>query len=142
MLCWPSGSATVNPVRVSRDSRPALLVPAARRDVLEGLRAVLGDARMRLLTGIYGMNMLVQGMVDVLIVIAALELLHLGSGGPGWLSVGVSARTVAVRGTSRNRAISSKNPPGPCSATRRPSAITWTLLPATTKKPWADLRRP
>jgi MFS family permease len=95
-------------LRVSRDSRPALLVPAARRDVLEGLRAVLGDARMRLLTGIYGMNMLVQGMVDVLIVIAALELLHLGSGGPGWLSAawavgGLLGGAVAVTLIGRRR---------------------------------------
>jgi hypothetical protein len=63
---------------------------------------------MRLLTGIYGMNMLVQGMVDVLIVIAALELLHLGSGGPGWLSAawavgGLLGGAVAVTLIGRRR---------------------------------------
>jgi MFS family permease len=95
-------------LRVPRDSRPALLVPAARRDVLDGLRMVLGDERMRMLTGIFGMTMLVQGMTDVLIVVAALELLDLGSGGPGWLSAawavgGLLGGAVAVTLIGRRR---------------------------------------
>jgi MFS family permease len=73
-------------MRLPRDRRPPPVAPPARRDVLEGVRTVLADRAMRLLTGIFGVSMLVQGMVDVLIVVTALELLDLGSGGPGWLS--------------------------------------------------------
>jgi MFS family permease len=82
-------------VRLPRDRRPAPLAAPARRDVLEGLRTVLADRGMRLLTGVYGMNMLVQAMVDVLIVITALELLDLGNGGPGWLSAAWAAGGIA-----------------------------------------------
>lgn len=73
-------------VGLPRDVRPAPLGAPRRRDVMDGLLTVLADRRMRLLTGVFGMNMLVQAMVDVLIVVTALELLDLGDGGPGWLS--------------------------------------------------------
>jgi len=82
-------------VRLPRDTRPAPLTPPARRDVLEGLHTVLADRAMRLLTGVYGVSMLVQAMVDVLIVVCALELLHLGAGGPGWLSAAWAAGGLA-----------------------------------------------
>ena len=41
---------------------------------------------MRLLTGVFSANMLVQGTVDVLIVVASIELLGLGESGVGWLN--------------------------------------------------------
>ena len=41
---------------------------------------------MRLLTALFTSNMFIQGMVDVLVVIAALELLGMGEAGAGWLN--------------------------------------------------------
>lgn len=54
--------------------------------LLGGLRVLRRDRRLRLLVGSYGVDMLVQGLLDVLLVVAAIELLGLGGEGAGWLS--------------------------------------------------------
>jgi MFS family permease len=54
--------------------------------VLGGLRVLRRDRRLRLLVGSYGVDMLAQGVLDVLLVVAAIELLGLGEEGAGWLS--------------------------------------------------------
>jgi MFS family permease len=74
-------------------------VPATRRvapppaedghalaDLLEGVRTVAAHRDIRLLVGVFSFDMLVQGAADVLLVVAALELLHVGEGGVGWLN--------------------------------------------------------
>src|SRR4029077_14443636 len=56
------------------------------RPVLEGFRVVLRDSALRVLVGITSVLSLVEGASDVLIVVAALGLLGLGSAGAGYLS--------------------------------------------------------
>jgi MFS family permease len=54
-------------------------------EVLGGVRAIAGDARLRLIVGLFGAQTLVAGALDVLIVVTALRLLHIGQSGVGLL---------------------------------------------------------
>jgi MFS family permease len=76
--------------RLPHDPRPAPLPQeeqvGATEEALEGFRVVWSDADMRLLTAMYAANMFVQGVVDVLLVLAAIELLGMGEEGVGWLN--------------------------------------------------------
>ncbi len=73
-----------------RDERPAAIPgaeqPSGISELLEGFRTVSGDREMSLLTGMFAANMFVQGVVDVLLVLAAIELLGMGESGVGWLN--------------------------------------------------------
>ena len=57
-----------------------------RAELLMGFRTVGAHPELRLLVGVFGADMLIQAMVDVLLVIAALEVLQMGPSGVGWLS--------------------------------------------------------
>jgi hypothetical protein len=63
-------------------------VLGARRaaEIAEGFRAVGADRRLRLVVGVLGASTLVEGAIDVLVVLVALELLDLGNAGVGWLN--------------------------------------------------------
>ena len=54
--------------------------------MLAGVRTILRHPELRLLVGAFGVDMIVQAMVDVLIVIVAISLLDMGQQGAGWLS--------------------------------------------------------
>lgn len=77
-------------LRLPRDQRPEPLEGAdalnGLAELSAGLRTIWAHPEMRFVTGIYAADMLVQGMVDVLIVLAAIELLGLGESGVGWLN--------------------------------------------------------
>jgi MFS family permease len=62
-----------------------------RHELAAGFRVVLGDARLRLLVGMTGAQALVSGMLDVFVVVLALEVLDLGNGGVGLLNAAVGA---------------------------------------------------
>jgi MFS family permease len=51
-----------------------------------GFRAIGGDSRMRLMVGLFGAQTLVNGAFVVLVTVSAFQLLHLGSGGVGYLN--------------------------------------------------------
>lgn len=74
--------------RLQRDQRPESLNSEAGGfgELSAGLHMIWAHSEMRLLTGVFAADMLVQGTVDVLIVIAAIELLELGQSGVGWLN--------------------------------------------------------
>lgn len=55
-------------------------------EALAGFGTVARDARLRLIIALYGMQTLVAGAVNVLIVVLALETLDLGKGGIGFLT--------------------------------------------------------
>ena len=55
-------------------------------ELLAGARAVWAHPEIRLLAVVYAVNSLAQGIIDVLVIIASLELLDLGAGGAGWLN--------------------------------------------------------
>jgi MFS family permease len=59
------------------------------RQALAGFKAIGSEPRLRLLVGLYGAQTLVAGALNVLIVVAALELLDLGRSGPGLLNSAV-----------------------------------------------------
>ncbi|MFL5955642.1 MAG: MFS transporter [Gaiellaceae bacterium] len=54
-------------------------------EALAGFRAVLGDRRLRVIVGLFGAQTVVAGAMGVLVVVSALRLLDLGTGGVGWL---------------------------------------------------------
>ena len=96
-------------VPLPRDVRPEPLADATARiaEMAEGARAVVADAEVRVLVGIYTVNAVVQGVIDVLLVVAAIELLALGESGVGWLNAawgvggvlgGVAALALLTRG--------------------------------------------
>jgi MFS family permease len=67
-------------------------------EALAGFRTIAAEARLRLVVVLYGAQTLVAGALNVLIVVAALELLDLGRSGPGFLNsaVGVGGLAGAV----------------------------------------------
>ena len=56
------------------------------REVLAGFAAVLAEPRMRLVLAALAVATLVQGAIDVLIVVVALDVLDAGEAGLGWLN--------------------------------------------------------
>lgn len=64
-------------------------------DVLDGLRAIRGDRRLRLVVGLYSAENLVAGSLNVLVVVAALNLLSLGDSGVGVLNGAIGAGGIA-----------------------------------------------
>ena len=92
---------------IPADHRPEPALPAQARDISEGLRAVRADAGLRLIVAVLGVTTLVEGAIDVLVVLIALELLGLGDAGVGWLNAawglggvlgGAGAVTLIARG--------------------------------------------
>jgi MFS family permease len=67
-------------------------------EALAGFRTIAGDGRLRLLVGLFSAQTLVAGALNVLIVVAALEVLGLGEAGPGYLNsaVGIGGLVGAV----------------------------------------------
>jgi MFS family permease len=55
-------------------------------ETARGVREVAGDRRLRLLIGTLTASTLIEGALDVLIVVTALSLLDLGAAGVGWLN--------------------------------------------------------
>jgi CRP-like cAMP-binding protein len=72
------------------DSRPPAAPGAVSegriRELNGGLRTVVKHPELRLVFAVFGADQLVQGMIDVLLVLAAIELLGLGEPGAGWLN--------------------------------------------------------
>jgi predicted MFS family arabinose efflux permease len=70
------------------DPRPAPLEGQAGglAELGEGFRTVRAHPEIRLLVSVYAIDALIQGVFDVLIVVAAIELLGLGESGAGWLN--------------------------------------------------------
>ena len=83
----PLLAAVASLTGLPKDERPeAIEAPDGLRELAAGLQAIRTHPELRLLTGIFAADMLVQGTVDVLVVIAAIELLGLGESGAGWLN--------------------------------------------------------
>jgi MFS family permease len=80
-------------VRTNRAAKPAMLPDRSFGELFAGFRTVGRDPFLRLLVGLYGSQTLVAGALNVLIVVAALKLVHLGDAGIGYLNsaVGVGA---------------------------------------------------
>jgi MFS family permease len=82
--------------------------PTLRREVSEGVRTAWHDPRARLLVGLLGMWTFVLGVIDVLIVVLAFEVLGTGDAGVGLMNVSIGVGSiigamVAVVMTGRRR---------------------------------------
>jgi MFS family permease len=56
------------------------------RELVAGARTVASERRLRLVVGVMTFATLVEGIVDVLVVVVAIELVAIGSAGVGWLN--------------------------------------------------------
>ena len=59
------------------------------QEAAAGFRAIVHDRRLRLVVGLFSAQTLVYGAFSVLIAVTALQLLHLGAGGVGYLNAAV-----------------------------------------------------
>jgi MFS family permease len=100
--------------RIRTDSRgdPSIEPESIMREAFAGFRAILGERRLRLVVGLYGAQTLIAGVMRVLLVVTALQILELGAAGVGFLNsavgVGAIAGTlvlVTVIGSSRLAAL-------------------------------------
>ncbi len=94
--------ATLALVRVGHDPVPPYRAATGTatprqlaRDVLGGLHAVRADPALALVVGTVAVTTFVEGIVDVLVVVAALTILHLGEAGAGWLNAAWGAGGLA-----------------------------------------------
>ena len=82
--------AALPTARIPRDTVPeyrsAAAQPYSLSASMAGFRDVARDADLRLIVGFLSAATLVEGAVDVLVVVMAIELLDLGSAGVGWLN--------------------------------------------------------
>ena len=90
------------------DHPPAPIETRVAEELLRGFRTVGQHPELRLLVGVFTFDAFVQSMMDVLIVIAALELLDIGQSGAGWLNAcwgvgGIVGAAVATALLGRDR---------------------------------------
>jgi MFS family permease len=69
-----------------RDHPPPRIETNTVEELIRGFRTVEQHPELRTLVGVFTLDAFVQSMMDVLIVIAALELLDIGQSGAGWLN--------------------------------------------------------
>lgn len=88
--------AAVALARIARDPVPEHRTGATSpRELAGGLRAVRGDPALALVIGAVAVTTFVEGIVDVLVVVSALTILHLGDAGAGWLNAAWGAGGLA-----------------------------------------------
>jgi MFS family permease len=80
--------STLMLVPLLRESEPPLTHerPQLVYETTAGFRAIGRDSRLRLVVGLFGAQTLVNGAFVVLVTVSAFQLLHLGSGGVGYLN--------------------------------------------------------
>jgi MFS family permease len=106
MFLW--SALILRSIRTDRRGGPAVEAESIVREALAGFRAIAAESRLRLLVGLYGAQTLAAGILRVLLVVTALQILDLGPSGFGFLNsaVGVGALAgmvvvLALIGTSR-----------------------------------------
>jgi MFS family permease len=108
------GLLLVSVALVARISNPG--VPSAEvagshsHALLAGWHAIAADSRLRVVIGLFTAQTLVAGLLQVLVVVVAVELLGLGTAGVGWLNgmvgVGATLGIVVVAGVAGQRSLS------------------------------------
>jgi len=100
--------------RIGSDSRggPGIEGDSILREALAGFRAIAAERRLRLIVGLYGAQTLAAGILRVLLVVTAFQVLDLGPSGVGFLNsaVGIGALAgmlvmLTLIGTSRLAAV-------------------------------------
>ncbi len=83
-------------VRVPRDTPPEQVERSHfLADLTAGFATVLRQPALRVVIGLSGALALVEGALEVLLVVLALQLLHSGNGGLGWLNTAVGIGSIA-----------------------------------------------
>ena len=80
--------------RIGVAGEPAPEAGSARsHTLLAGWRTIVSEPRLRVVIGLFSIQTLVAGMLNVLVVALAIELLDLGTAGVGWLAgmIGIGA---------------------------------------------------
>jgi MFS family permease len=104
VAAWPIARIQRDPVPEYR-ARAEHARPIA--DAVHGFREVARDSRLRLVVGVLAISTMVEGAIDVLVVLVAIEMLGLGGSGVGWLNAcwglggvigGVAALSLLRRG--------------------------------------------
>jgi MFS family permease len=90
------------------DRPPPPLHDDVMAELLHGFRTVRLIPELRLLVAVFAVDAFVQSMMDVLIVVAALEVLDIGQSGAGWLNAcwgmgGIAGAAVATALLGRGR---------------------------------------
>ncbi len=82
--------ATVPIARIPRDPVPEFRAGGERihpiEDAVDGFRQVAADRRLRIVVGVLACSTTVEGAIDVLVVLVAIDMLGLGGAGVGWLN--------------------------------------------------------
>ena len=95
LLVW----SAVFVIQVPRDKPPARTKrPRFLPDLVAGFATVLRLPALRVVIGLTGAQTVVTGAVEVLIVVVALQLLHAGNAGVGWLNSAIGIGCLAGAG--------------------------------------------
>lgn len=103
-----AGMALVSVVLVTRigvtgEPEPAPSV-ARLQTLLAGWRAIVSEPGLRVVIGLFSAQTFVAGMLNVLVVVLAIEMLELGTAGVGWLDgmvgIGATLGVVVVAGAA------------------------------------------
>jgi len=124
LLLVAAGTGTVFAITAGLALAAALIVariahagePAAESDahpahtLLAGWHSIAQDGGLRVLVGLFTAQTVVAGMLNVLVVVVAIEVLDLGTSGVGWLDgmvgVGATLGVLAVAGVAGRRRLS------------------------------------
>jgi MFS family permease len=102
------GAALLSRIRTRSAPEPDGERPAIRSELAAGFRYVWADRRPRVIVTMLGLSSFVEGMLDTLIVVLAIELLGLGQSGVGLLNAalgvgGIIGAAAAVVAGTRER---------------------------------------
>jgi MFS family permease len=107
VAAWPLARIPRDPIPAHREKRDeGEERPLA--ELVSGFGTVIGEPSLRLVVGLLAAGSFVEGAVDVLIVLLAIDLLDIGGAGVGWLNAawgvgGLTAGAVAISLLGRGR---------------------------------------
>ena len=106
VAAWPLAGIPRDPIPVYREQ--ANETQRAFEELASGFRTVANHPSLRLIVGLSACSTFVEGAVDVLVVLVAIELLDLGNAGVGWLNGawavgGIAGAAAAVSLLGRGR---------------------------------------
>jgi Cyclic nucleotide-binding domain len=100
--------ALVARISIAGEPSPEPSVPRSET-LLAGWRAIVSEPGLRVVIGLFTAQTLVAGLLQVLVVVLAIEVLSLGTAGVGWLSgmlgIGATLGVLAVAGVAGQRSI-------------------------------------
>lgn len=78
-------------LRIRHEGQVAVRLGVGLGGLSRGVRTLLHDPHPRLVVLLFAVQTLVRGLLNVLLTVAALDVLHLGAGGVGWLNGALGA---------------------------------------------------